>query len=49
VVGRDGLVNGIHSGFASPARGEFSKQSQQEFTAKIEQLFAERRLAKPEE
>jgi hypothetical protein len=36
------LVKGIHSGFASPASGEFHKQLQQEFTAKIERLLAER-------
>jgi hypothetical protein len=41
-VGRDGLVKGIQSGFASPASGEFHRQLQQEFTAKIEQLLAER-------
>jgi thiol-disulfide isomerase/thioredoxin len=41
-VGRDGLVKGIHSGFASPASGEFNKQLQQEFTAKIEHLLAEK-------
>jgi thiol-disulfide isomerase/thioredoxin len=41
-VGRDGLVKGIHSGFASPASGEFNKQLQEEFTAKIEQLLAEK-------
>jgi len=40
-VGRDGLVKGIHSGFASQASGEFNNQLQQEFTAKIEQLLAE--------
>jgi thiol-disulfide isomerase/thioredoxin len=41
-VGRDGTVKGIHSGFASPASGEFNRQLQQEFTAKIEQLLAEK-------
>jgi thiol-disulfide isomerase/thioredoxin len=41
-VGRDGTVEGIHSGFASPASGEFNRQLQQEFTAKIEQLLAEK-------
>jgi thiol-disulfide isomerase/thioredoxin len=41
-VGRDGLVKGIHSGFASPASGEFNRQLQAEFTAKIEQLLAEK-------
>jgi len=41
-IGRDGLVKVIHSGFASPASGEFHKQLEQEFTARIEQLLAER-------
>jgi len=41
-IGRDGLVKGIHSGFASPASGEFHQQLQQDFTAKIEQLLAEK-------
>ena len=41
-VGRDGRVKGIHSGFASPASGEFHRQLQKEFTAKIEKLLAER-------
>jgi thiol-disulfide isomerase/thioredoxin len=41
-VGRDGLVKGIHSGFASPASGEFNRQLKEEFTAKIERLLAEK-------
>lgn len=41
-IGRDGRVRGIHSGFASPASGVFHRQLQKEFTAKIEQLLAER-------
>jgi hypothetical protein len=41
-VGRDGLVKGIHSGFASQASGEFNTQLQEEFTAKIEQLLAQK-------
>ena len=41
-IGRDGLVKGIHSGFASPASGQFNQQLQQEFTAKIERLLAEK-------
>jgi thiol-disulfide isomerase/thioredoxin len=41
-VGRDGTVRAVHSGFASPASGEFNAQLQQEFTTKIEQLLAER-------
>ena len=40
-VGRDGKVKAVHSGFASPASGEFNKQLQQEFTSRIEQLLAE--------
>ena len=41
-VGRDGRVRGIHSGFASPASGEFNRQLQKEFTAKIETLLKEK-------
>jgi thiol-disulfide isomerase/thioredoxin len=41
-IGRDGLVAGIHSGFASPASGEFNRQLEEEFTTKIEQLLAEK-------
>jgi thiol-disulfide isomerase/thioredoxin len=40
-VGRDGRVKGTHSGFASPASGEFNAQLKAEFTQKIEQLLAE--------
>jgi thiol-disulfide isomerase/thioredoxin len=40
-VGRDGLVKGIHSGFASQASGEFNDQLKAEFTTKIEQLLAD--------
>jgi thiol-disulfide isomerase/thioredoxin len=40
-VGRDGLVKGVHSGFASPASGQFNKELKEEFTAKIEQLLAQ--------
>jgi len=41
-VGRDGRVRGIHSGFASPASGEFNTQLKTEFTSKIEKLLAEK-------
>ena len=41
-VGRDGRVKGVHSGFASPASGEFNRQLKQEFTAKIEELLAQK-------
>ena len=40
-IGRDGRVRGVHSGFASPASGEFNRQLQKEFTGKIETLLAE--------
>jgi peroxiredoxin len=44
-VGRDGLVKGVHSGFASQASGEFNSQLQAEFTAKIEKLLDENATA----
>jgi thiol-disulfide isomerase/thioredoxin len=40
-VGRDGLVKGVHSGFASPASGQFNNELQRDFAAKIEQLLAQ--------
>ncbi len=40
-VGRDGLVKGVHSGFASPASGQFNEELQKDFTARIEQLLAQ--------
>ena len=41
-VGRDGTVRSVHSGFASPASGEFNDQLKKEFTTKIEALLAEK-------
>ncbi len=41
-VGRDGTVRAVHAGFASQASGEFHKQLEQDFTARIEQLLAEK-------
>jgi thiol-disulfide isomerase/thioredoxin len=41
-VGRDGTIKGIHSGFASPASGQFNDQLKAEFESKIQQLLAER-------
>ena len=41
-VGRDGLVKGVHAGFAAPASGEFNDQLKSEFTATIERLLSER-------
>jgi len=40
-VGRDGTVRAVHSGFASPASGQFHAQLKKEFTERIEQLLAE--------
>jgi thiol-disulfide isomerase/thioredoxin len=41
-VGRDGTVRAVHSGFASPASGQFHADLKQQFTARIEQLLAEK-------
>lgn len=41
LVGRDGLVKGVHVGFASAASGEFNKQLEQDITARVEALLAE--------
>jgi thiol-disulfide isomerase/thioredoxin len=40
-IGRDGKVRAVHSGFASPASGEYHTQLNEEFTTRIEQLLAE--------
>ncbi|HEV7693688.1 MAG TPA: TlpA disulfide reductase family protein [Hyphomonadaceae bacterium] len=41
-VGRDGKIDAVHSGFASPASGEFHADLQKDFTARIEKLLAEK-------
>ncbi len=41
-IGRDGTIRGVHSGFASPASGEFNDELKKEFTSKIESLLAEK-------
>lgn len=41
-IGRDGKVKSVHSGFASPASGEFNAQLKKEFTSQIEALLAEK-------
>jgi thiol-disulfide isomerase/thioredoxin len=41
-VGRDGKVKHIHTGFASPASGEFNAELKQEFTSTIDQLLKEK-------
>jgi thiol-disulfide isomerase/thioredoxin len=40
-IGRDGTVKAVHSGFASPASGEFNTQLKVDFERRIEQLLAE--------
>lgn len=40
-VGRDGKVKRVHSGFASPASGEYHQKARDTFTATIEALLAE--------
>ena len=44
-IGRDGRVKSIHAGFASPASGEFHRQTREEFTATVERLLAEDKTA----
>ncbi|MDB5740690.1 MAG: hypothetical protein JWP16_1730 [Alphaproteobacteria bacterium] len=41
-IGRDGKIDAVHSGFASPASGEFHAQLEQEFTTRIEKLLAQK-------
>ena len=41
-IGRDGKIDAVHSGFASPASGEFHTQLQAEFTSRIEKLLAQK-------
>jgi len=44
-VGRDGRVRAVHAGFAAPATGAFNTNLKKDFTARIEQLLAERYVA----
>jgi len=41
-IGRDGKVKAVHAGFASPASGKFYTDLKQEFSARVEQLLAEK-------
>jgi peroxiredoxin len=41
-IGRDGKIDAVHSGFASPASGEFHTQLEAEFTTRIEKLLAQK-------
>ncbi len=40
-LGRDGLVRGVHAGFAGAASGVFHDNAKQEITATVERLLAE--------
>ena len=40
-IGRDGLVKRVHSGFASPASGEFHRQAVEQFDETVRGLLAE--------
>ena len=40
-VGRDGLVRGVHAGFAGAASGAFHTDAKEEITATVERLLAE--------
>ena len=44
-IGRDGLVKGVHAGFAAPASGEFYRELDREYTSTIERLLADNRGA----
>jgi thiol-disulfide isomerase/thioredoxin len=41
-IGRDGKIDAVHSGFASPASAEFHTQLQRDFTSRIEKLLAQK-------
>jgi thiol-disulfide isomerase/thioredoxin len=41
-IGRDGLVKGVHAGFAAAATGDFNIQLRMDFTATIERLLAQK-------
>jgi len=42
-IGRDGLVRGVHAGFAGAASGAFHETAKEEITATVERLLAETR------
>ena len=45
-LGRDGLVRGVHAGFAGAASGVFHDSAKEEITATVERLLAERRSSR---
>ena len=40
-IGRDGLIKGVHAGFAGPASGDFYRDLDREYTSTIERLLGE--------
>jgi peroxiredoxin len=45
MVGRDGRVRGVHTGFPSKASGDLYTKDTEEFTAQVEQLLSESALS----
>jgi thiol-disulfide isomerase/thioredoxin len=45
-LGRDGLVRGVHAGFAGAASGAFHDSAKEEITATVERLLAERQTSR---
>jgi len=43
-MGRDGLVKGVHAGFAAPASGKFNEQLKDEFSSTLDRLVREEGL-----
>lgn len=42
LLGRDGRVRGVHTGFPSPGSGEFYTKAERDITSHVERLLAER-------
>lgn len=42
LLGRDGRVRGVHAGFPSPGSGSYYTHAEQDITAQVEKLLAER-------
>ena len=45
-LGRDGLVRGVHAGFAGAASGMFHASAKEEITATVERLLAEAKTSR---
>src|SRR5258706_7089089 len=45
-LGRDGLVRGVHAGFAGPGSGELHREAKAEFTKTVERLLAENTIGR---